>query len=62
MSYSDVSGKHELKIFQHYGYFSSVGAAAGLYIVRSSDSSSYSSWRGSLDMVLQTDALDERVV
>ena len=28
MSYSDVSGKHELKIFQHYGYFSSDRAAA----------------------------------
>ena len=30
MSYSDVSGKHELKIFQLCGYFSSAGAAAGL--------------------------------
>ena len=31
-----LSGKHELKIFQHYGYFSSNSGA----IVRSSDSSS----------------------
>ena len=30
MSYSDVSCKHELKMFQHYGYFSSDGAAAWL--------------------------------
>ena len=30
MSYSDVSGKHELKIFDHYGYFSSDSAGAGL--------------------------------
>ena len=30
MPFSDVFGKHELKIFQHYGYFSSESAAAGL--------------------------------
>ena len=30
MSYSDVFGKHELKIFQHYGYFSSESAVVGL--------------------------------
>ena len=30
MSYSDVSGKHELKKFQYYGYFSSDSAGAGL--------------------------------
>ena len=30
MSYSDVSGKHKLKIFQHYEYFSSDSKAAGL--------------------------------
>ena len=31
MSYSDVPGKHEFKIFQHYGSFSSKSAAAGLW-------------------------------
>ena len=30
MSYTDVSVKDELKIFQHYGYFSPDNAAAGL--------------------------------
>ena len=30
MSYSDVSGKHESKIFQHYGYFSTDSTAAVL--------------------------------
>ena len=29
MFYSDVSGRHELKIFQHYGYFSSDSAEKG---------------------------------
>ena len=30
MCYSNVAGKHELKIFQHYGYFFSDSAAEGL--------------------------------